>query len=115
MPDGKVAAAGPTSPMICCAESTPNPGTSASRCTAGWCWWRSAANPVIDGQSLRDFDVGRLQIAMDDALFVRRLERVGHLKRELERVVNWKWSALQALVERVALDQFHHEEVRRLP
>src|SRR5262245_12831356 len=32
--DGKVAAVAPTSAMICCAESTPSPGTSASRCTA---------------------------------------------------------------------------------
>ena len=32
--DGNVAALTPTSAMICCAESTPSPGTSASRCTA---------------------------------------------------------------------------------
>ena len=32
--EGKVAALAPTSAMICCAESTPKPGTSPSRCTA---------------------------------------------------------------------------------
>src|SRR5215475_3605927 len=32
--EGKVAALAPTSAMICCAESTPRPGTSANRCTA---------------------------------------------------------------------------------
>ena len=32
--EGNVAAVAPTSAMICCAESTPNPGTSASRWTA---------------------------------------------------------------------------------
>src|SRR6516165_3560192 len=32
--EGKVATVGPTSEMICCAESTPRPGTSASRFTA---------------------------------------------------------------------------------
>src|SRR5713226_3969760 len=32
--EGKVAAVAPTSAMICCAESTPRPGTSASRSTA---------------------------------------------------------------------------------
>jgi hypothetical protein len=32
-----VAAVGPTSAMICCAESAPSPGTSASGCTASWC------------------------------------------------------------------------------
>ena len=31
---GNVAAVGPTSAMICCAESTPKPGTAASRSTA---------------------------------------------------------------------------------
>ena len=32
--EAKVAALAPTSAMICCAESTPKPGTSASRWTA---------------------------------------------------------------------------------
>jgi hypothetical protein len=36
--EGKVAALAPTSPMIGYAESTPRPGTSASRWTASWCW-----------------------------------------------------------------------------
>src|SRR6266403_979857 len=36
--EGKVAAVGPTSARICCAESTPRPGISASRSTASWCW-----------------------------------------------------------------------------
>src|SRR5256885_8914068 len=35
--EGKVAAVAPTSAMICCAESTPRPGTSASRSTASCC------------------------------------------------------------------------------
>jgi len=30
-PEGKVAAVGPTSAMICCAESTPSPGTCAAQ------------------------------------------------------------------------------------
>jgi NAD(P)-dependent dehydrogenase (short-subunit alcohol dehydrogenase family) len=34
--EGKVAAVAPTSAMICGAESTPSPGTPASRCTASW-------------------------------------------------------------------------------
>src|SRR6516162_3271290 len=33
----KLATVGPTSAMICCAESTPRPGTSASRFTASSC------------------------------------------------------------------------------
>jgi hypothetical protein len=34
-----------------------------------------------------DLDVGRLQIAMDDAVFVRGLERVGDLLRNREDFV----------------------------
>ena len=34
----------------------------------------------LDGAVGRDLDVGRLQIAMDDAAVVRRLERVGDLR-----------------------------------
>src|SRR4029077_4732851 len=41
---GNVAAAGPTSAMICCAESTAKPGTSASRSTASWCGWSKVAS-----------------------------------------------------------------------
>ena len=35
-----------------------------------------------------DLDVGRLEIAMDDALLVRRFEGVGDLPRDGERVVH---------------------------
>src|SRR6516165_1834575 len=39
--EAKVAALAPTSAMICCAESTPKPGTSASR-------WTAADNDAIN-------------------------------------------------------------------
>src|SRR5215831_18953082 len=35
--EAKLVAIGPTSAIICCAESTPRPGTSASRFTASSC------------------------------------------------------------------------------
>ena len=47
MSEGKVAAVGPTSAMICCAESTPRPGTSASRWTASWCWMEQTGQFLV--------------------------------------------------------------------
>jgi hypothetical protein len=57
-------------------------------------------------------DVGRLEVAVDDALFVRRFERVGDLPRDGQRVGNRHRPLCDPLRERVALDQFHHERVR---
>jgi len=45
--EGNVAALAPTSARICCAESTPNPGTSASRCTASTCWLQQTRALVV--------------------------------------------------------------------
>ena len=46
-----------------------------------------------------DLDVGRLQIAMDDALLVRGFERLGDLPRDGQRFVERKASARDALGE----------------
>jgi len=37
------------------------------------------------GPARREFDVGRLQIPMDDPLLVRRFQRAGDLTRDRER------------------------------
>ena len=42
----------------------------------------------LDGAVGRDLDVGRLQIAMDDALLVRGFERLGNLTRDRERLAD---------------------------
>ena len=54
-------------------------------------------------------DVGGLQIAVDDALVVRVLERVGHLPRDGQRFVERNRPAADALRQRRAFDQFHHQ------
>jgi hypothetical protein len=59
------------------------------------------------------FDVGRLQIAMDDALFVCRLEGVGDLRRNRQRLVEGERPALDPLREVLAVDEFHDERRRR--
>jgi len=67
-----------------------------------------------------DLDVLRLQIAMDDARGVRRLEPVGDLARDPEGVIDFQpaceltrlavaISGRNEAVERHSLDQLHHE------
>ena len=56
-----------------------------------------------------DLDVGRLQIAMDDALFVRGLERLGDLLRERQGLVERDRPARDALRQVLAFDQLHHQ------
>ena len=52
----------------------------------------------------RDFDVGGLQIAMDDAFFVRGFQRFRDLSRDVE--ASSSGSGRRAFC---ALDQFHHQ------
>ena len=56
-----------------------------------------------------DLDVGRLQIAMDDALLVRGFERLGDLLRDRQRFVERNRAARDPLREVLALDEFHDE------
>jgi hypothetical protein len=56
-------------------------------------------------------DVGRLQIAMDDALSVRGVERVGNLPGDRQRLVERQGAARDAPGEVLALDQLHDERV----
>jgi len=57
---------------------------------------------------LRQRDVVRLQVAMDDALAVRGVERVADLRGVLERLVERQW-ALQGC----AFHVLHHQEAHR--
>ena len=41
----------------------------------------------LDGAVRRELDVGRLQVAVDDAALVRGLERLGDLPRDRQRLV----------------------------
>ena len=59
----------------------------------------------------RELDVGGLQVAVDDALLVRLLERLGDLLRDRERLVDRDRAALQPLGEVLAGDELHREEV----
>jgi hypothetical protein len=54
-------------------------------------------------------DVGRLEVAMDDALLVGRLERFRDLAGERQCFVERHRSAREMFRERLALDEFHHQ------
>ena len=60
---------------------------------------------------LRDQDVGRLDVAVDEILLVRRVERLGDLGEELDRSLGGERTVLgNELREVVALDVAHGEE-----
>jgi DNA-binding TFAR19-related protein (PDSD5 family) len=59
----------------------------------------------------RQLDVGRLEVAVDDAALVSLLERLGDLPRDRSGLVERDRSALQPLREVLALHQLHGEEV----
>jgi hypothetical protein len=54
-------------------------------------------------------DVGRLQVAVDDSMVVRRLERLGDLFRDAQCVLERDCAGPQPLREILALDQLHDE------
>ena len=61
----------------------------------------------------RELDVGGLEVAVDDAPFVRRLERVGDLGgEELHGHVENQGPAGKALGQSLALDELHDDEER---
>ena len=66
----------------------------------------------LDGAIGRDRDVGRLEIAMDDALLVRRGEGLGNLPRQGHGLVQRQRPAGDAVGQRLALDEFEDQRMR---
>ena len=60
-----------------------------------------------------DVDVRRLQVAVNDALLVSGLERLGNLSGERGRFLDWNRSTHQARRERLTLDELQDEVPRR--
>ena len=56
-----------------------------------------------------DLDVGGLEVAMDDALFVGRFQGVGDLSRDRQRLRDRHAPARDDRGKVLPLDQFHHQ------
>ena len=63
----------------------------------------------LDGAVWTDLDVGRLEIAMDDALLVRSFERVSYLPCNRERLVQRNWALGDPIGQRGAIDELHRQ------
>ncbi len=48
---------------------------------------------------------------MDDALGVRYPERICNLNRQFQHLVEWKWLARNAVLQRFAVEELHRNEV----
>ena len=58
----------------------------------------------------RDENVRRLDVAMNDALAVRRIQRVGHFGSEIEQQLVLHRTPGDAMLQRYAVEEFHHHE-----
>ncbi len=70
---------------------------------------REAEVEHLHRAAAREEDVGRLDVAMQDAFGVRRVERVGDLRRDVEHVPQIERPSRQPPIERLAVEQLHRE------
>src|SRR5262249_40918711 len=73
--------------------------------------FREAEVQNFHGAVVPDLDVRGLQIAMDDSLFVRGFEGVSDLPADGQRIVERDGTLSDAIRQRRALDQLHHQPV----
>ena len=60
--------------------------------------------------AFRDENVGGFDVAVHDAFAMRGVERVGHLDREIEQVVEFHGAAGDDVLQRLAVEKFHGDE-----
>ena len=68
----------------------------------------------LDPTLRRHGDVVGLQVAVDDALLVRLVQRLGDLRRDRDRLGDGNRSFLNPLAQRHAAHELHHQEVDAL-
>jgi len=80
------------------------------------CDWPSGLNGLCQSEVehlhravVAYFHVGRLEIAMHDALFVRGFERLGDLSRDGQRLVDRDGALDNAICESRPVDELHHQ------
>ena len=88
------------------------PATSADCDPVGPSQLRQAEVQHLHHAVRAHLDVRRLQVAVDDPLLVRGLERLGDLFRDRQRIFNRDRAAIDALRQVLPLDQLHHECVQ---
>src|SRR5208337_4105601 len=60
--------------------------------------------------SLRDENIGGLDVPMHDALAVRGVERISDLNRQVEQRIDLKRLGFNAMLEGLPLQKLHHDE-----
>ncbi len=69
----------------------------------------SRSNGAAKGDPARALDVRGLQVAVNDPLLVRGLERIGNLPPDRQRFTDRNRALRDSLRERVAFNQFEHQ------
>ena len=67
---------------------------------------------ALAARDLREEDVARFEVAVDDSLAVRVLDRLEHQVEDLQRSADGEAAADERLVERRALEPLHHDVLR---
>jgi hypothetical protein len=57
-----------------------------------------------------DENIGRLDVPVDDALAVRRIEPLGNLHADVERGIDGQRALLEPTLQRLAIEKFHCDE-----
>ena len=60
--------------------------------------------------SLGDEDVARLNVSVDNALGVSRIQRIGNLNPQIEQLIGLHGAALNAVFQGLSFQKFHHDE-----
>ncbi len=63
----------------------------------------------LHGAPPRDEDVGGLHVTVKNALGVRGVERIGHLRGDVEHEPHVEWLARQLAIQGIAVEQLHGE------
>jgi hypothetical protein len=59
---------------------------------------------------LRDEYIRRFDVTMDDAFFVRCIERVSHFHSQLQQQIHRQRLPANAVLKRLPFEMFHHDE-----
>ncbi len=84
----------------------------AARSPSGWTNWASPKSRILRRPSAGQSKIGRLQIAMDDALRVRSPQTLCELQTEAYYFVRGHRAGGELLVQRVPGDEFRDQESR---